>query len=68
MLGLSTVGSGGVGWLLGPFLGNAVFGVVYGRLGGQIAEVSCLIFFFLVGGGGVLGGKRRRGICAFDFK
>lgn len=40
VLGLSTVGSGGVGWLLGPFLGNAVFKVVYRRLGGQIDEVS----------------------------
>lgn len=40
VLGISVVGSGGVGWLLGPFLGNAVFGLRYRRLGGEIAEVS----------------------------
>ena len=32
--------SGSVGWLLGPFLGNAVFGLRYRRLGGEIAEVG----------------------------
>lgn len=42
VLGLITVGSGGVGWLLGPFLGNAVFGVAHRRVGGQIKEVSFL--------------------------
>ena len=63
MLGLMTVGSGGVGWLLGPFVGNAVFGVVHRRVGGQIAEVSLsfFIFFFL---GGMEGGELGQGTCA----
>ena len=55
MLGLMTVGSGGVGWLLGPFVGNAVFGVVHRRVGGQIAEVS---FFFC----SFWGGRGWRGV------
>ncbi|MCJ1482113.1 TIM23 complex component [Schaereria dolodes] len=38
VLGLATVASGAVGWLLGPFVGNAVFGVVYRRVGGEIAS------------------------------
>lgn len=38
VLGLITAGSGGVGWLLGPFLGNAVFGMAHRRVGAQIAE------------------------------
>ena len=33
-------GSGGVGWLLGPFVGNAVFGVRYRGLRGEIERVS----------------------------
>ncbi len=40
ILGLSTVGSGGLGWLFGPFIGNAVFRLVHRRVGPQIAEVS----------------------------
>lgn len=36
MLGLCVMGSGGVGWLLGPFVGNAVFGVRYRGLRGEI--------------------------------
>lgn len=40
VLGLATASSAGVGWLAGPFLGNAVFGVVYRRFRGQITEVS----------------------------
>ena len=40
VLGLATAGSGAVGWLLGPFVGNAVFGMIHRRVGGQIAEVS----------------------------
>ena len=39
-LGLLTLGSGAVGWLLGPFAGNAAFGMAYRRLGGQMAVVS----------------------------
>ena len=40
VLGVATLGSGAVGWLLGPFVGNAVFGMRYRRIAGQIAEVS----------------------------
>lgn len=40
VLAALTAGSGAVGWLLGPFVGNAVFGVAHRRVGGQIAEVS----------------------------
>jgi len=40
VLGLATAGSGAVGWLLGPFVGNAVFGMVHRGIRGQIAEVS----------------------------
>lgn len=40
VLGLATAGSGAVGWLLGPFVGNAVFGMVHRGVRGQIAEVS----------------------------
>ncbi|KAF2435100.1 Pam17-domain-containing protein [Tothia fuscella] len=37
VLGLSTVACGLVGWLIGPFFGNAVFNMWYKKLGGQIA-------------------------------
>ena len=40
LLGMATMASGAVGWLLGPFIGNAVFGVMWRRLRGQIAAVS----------------------------
>lgn len=54
VLGLITLGSGGVGWLLGPFLGNAVFGMAYRRVGPQIAEVSSSgISVWLVGCAGL---------------
>ena len=36
ILGLSTFASGAIGWLLGPFLGNAVFNLRYSRLRPQI--------------------------------
>ena len=39
LLGLATAGSGAVGWLLGPFVGNAVFGLSHRKLGAQIAAV-----------------------------
>jgi import inner membrane translocase subunit TIM23 len=47
VLGLSTVACGLVGWLIGPFFGNAFFNLMYKRLRGQIAMVrhypySCL--------------------------
>lgn len=47
---MAVIGSGGVGWLVGPFWGNEVFGIMHRRLGGQIAEVGfflllCSLFF-----------------------
>jgi import inner membrane translocase subunit TIM23 len=39
VLGLSTVACGLVGWLIGPFFGNAFFNLMYKRLRGQIAMV-----------------------------
>lgn len=49
VLGLATLGSGGVGWLLGPFLGNAVFGMAHRRLAAQIAEVSWFSSCYMAG-------------------
>lgn len=58
LLGLATAGSGAVGWLLGPFVGNAVFGLSHRKLGAQIAAVrqstlslflSRSIFFSFIG-------------------
>lgn len=63
LLGLATAGSGAIGWLLGPFVGNAVFGLSHRKLGAQIAAVrhstlspvlSCygfsfFFFFFFLG-------------------
>lgn len=37
---LLTAGFGAVGWLVGPFAGNWVFGVVNRRLAGELALVS----------------------------
>jgi len=37
VLGLGTFACGTVGWLLGPFFGNAIFNMYYRRLGPQIA-------------------------------
>lgn len=39
LLGLATAGSGAIGWLLGPFVGNAIFGLSHRKLGPQIAAV-----------------------------
>ncbi|OCL04964.1 Pam17-domain-containing protein [Glonium stellatum] len=36
VLGLSTMGFAAVGWLVGPFFGNAVFNLVYRNVRGQI--------------------------------
>lgn len=56
LLGLATAGSGAVGWLLGPFVGNTVFGISHRKLGAQIADVrinpnafpsSLFLFLFL---------------------
>ena len=54
MLGLSVIGSGGVGWLLGPFVGNAVFGWRYRGLRGEIERVSLVVVFFSFMEGGFL--------------
>ena len=40
VLGLATLAFGLTGWLLGPFLGNAVFNMWHSRLRTQIAMVS----------------------------
>jgi import inner membrane translocase subunit TIM23 len=40
VLGLSTIAFGAVGWLVGPFIGNAVFNTWHRRLRQQIATVS----------------------------
>ena len=45
-LGSLTALSGAAGWLLGPFVGNAVFGIVHRNVKGMIAQV-CLFFLFL---------------------
>lgn len=41
VLGLATAASGAVGWLIGPFVGNAVFGIIYRRFRTQFTVVSC---------------------------
>ncbi len=45
VLGFCVLGSGGVGWLLGPFVGNAVFGLRYRGLRGEIERVSWMVLF-----------------------
>ena len=47
VLGLATAGSGAVGWLMGPFVGNGVFAMVHRSRRGEIAEV-CLILFYSI--------------------
>ncbi len=39
VLGLSTTGLAALGWLIGPFVGNAVFGIYYRNLRNEIARV-----------------------------
>ena len=39
-MGVGAVGCGALGWLLGPFAGNAAFSMWYRRLGPDIAVVS----------------------------
>lgn len=41
-MGLSSVGCGALGWLLGPFAGGAVFGLWYRRLAPEIALVRII--------------------------
>ena len=45
-LGLAVMGSGGLGWLLGPFLGEGVYGIRYRKLRGGMDEV-CPTFPFV---------------------
>lgn len=40
VLGLATAACGAVGWLAGPFLGNAIWGLIYRRYRGGVAVVS----------------------------
>ena len=47
VLGAFTAISGGVGWLLGPFVGNVIFGIVYRRIRGSIAAVSHFLSNYL---------------------
>ena len=39
-MGLGVAACGAMGWLIGPFAGNAAFSFWYRRLGREIAEVS----------------------------
>lgn len=41
IMGISTLSCVGLGWLLGPFVGNAVFNFRHRALRSQIALVSC---------------------------
>ena len=52
VLGFCVLGSGGVGWLLGPFVGNAVFGWRYRGLRGEIERVSLMVLFLALLGDG----------------
>lgn len=45
VMGLSVIGTGCVGWLLGPALGDAVFRLANRKIGAQIAQVG---FLFLL--------------------
>ena len=49
-MGVGAVGCGAVGWLLGPFAGNAAFGIWYRRLGPEIAVVSAFEICASTGG------------------
>lgn len=40
VLGLATASCGAAGWLLGPFVGNAVWGLIYRRYRASVAIVS----------------------------
>jgi hypothetical protein len=49
VLGMATAACGAVGWLVGPFLGNAIWGLVNRRFKTAVAVVSpsCLCFVFV---------------------
>lgn len=44
VLGMATAACGAVGWLIGPFVGNAVWGLVYRRYRTAVAVVSVVRF------------------------
>lgn len=48
VLGLATAACGALGWLVGPVLGNAVWGLVNRKFKGSHAVVCSLSFFFFV--------------------
>lgn len=49
MLGAATLAAGGAGWLLGPFVGEGIFRVVYRKEWGGMAAVRCDSFFSFCG-------------------
>ncbi|KAL2001090.1 hypothetical protein VTN02DRAFT_2239 [Thermoascus thermophilus] len=46
VLGMATAACGAVGWLVGPFLGNAVWGVLYRRYKPAV-QVVCFSFLYI---------------------
>ena len=40
-LGISTMGAGALGWLIGPFAGNAVFNLMHRKVKNDILVVCC---------------------------
>lgn len=44
VLGMATAACGAVGWLVGPFVGNAVWGLVYRRYKPAVITVSATLF------------------------
>lgn len=43
VLGLATAACGAAGWLVGPFMGNGIWGLVYRRFKPSVAVVSCYL-------------------------
>lgn len=43
VLGLATATCGAAGWLLGPFVGNAVWGLIYRRYRNSVTTVSLVL-------------------------
>jgi import inner membrane translocase subunit TIM23 len=50
VLGLATVACGGVGWLIGPFLGNAFWGTLHRKYKGGVAKVSLYPLYLILSG------------------
>ena len=40
-LGISTMGAGALGWLIGPFAGNAIFNLMHRKVKNDILVVCC---------------------------